>query len=134
MRSRLPLLASLLALPACDVVRSAEGTWAGSCDIDGRNRDDEPFAVTFELSIDSDDGEQLLGRGSFDYGDDTYTGDLKGDRFDEDLWLELHGRHEDASVRLELYGELEGDRVLGECAIYGIEGDLTMRRTGSPKT
>lgn len=123
----------LLALPACDVVRSAEGTWAGSCDIDGSNDEDDPFVVGFEVVIEEDDGEILRGFGSFDYGEDLYEGNLKGDRFDDEVWLELDGHYEEAAVLLELYGDLEGERIVGDCAIYGIEGELTMWRTSTPK-
>jgi hypothetical protein len=123
----------MLSLLGCDTFRSAEGRWAGECAIDGSNPHDDPFLVEFSLLIDYDDGEVVSGSGEFSYGTETFSGKLHGERFDDDLELILDGAHDGESVRLEIEGELDSDRLLGDCAFYGVEGELKMSRTDTPK-
>jgi len=130
---RLLPLALLAALPACDIVRSLEGSWTGECTIDGSNDDDDPFVVPFSLLVEEDDGYDVWGEGSFEWGDDAFSGPLEGERFDDELELVLDGSHDGESVRLDIYGVLTGDRVVGDCAFYGVEGELKMSRSKAGK-
>ena len=111
---------------ACDVGYTAEGAWEGDCTIDEH---DGASVVTFRLEILEPEAGQIEGDGTFKYRDRDYRGYIHGERYAEEVELTIDGSGDDGhGTRLEIEGELEGDRLLGECSLYGVEGRLTMSR------
>ena len=125
---RYALIPLLLSQSGCDVVRSLEGTWLGTCTFRADLIEEDDTDVNFSVDIRSDDGSVVQGVGVFDFKGLTFEGRLSGDRFDQEVTLVLEGAHEGESVRLEIMGGFGDEQIEGECMVYGVEGSLSMVR------
>ncbi|MEL6341992.1 MAG: hypothetical protein AAFV53_02590 [Myxococcota bacterium] len=105
-------------------LRSIDGDWAGACTIDNAEFIEIPFALALE---EFDDG-WLEGGGSFTYKEINYEGPVYGDRIFDEIEIVLDGANEGQATRMEIEGELESDVIVGECAFFGVEGELVMGR------
>ena len=123
-----PLRALLpLCLLGCDAISaSADGEWAGTCLFQG-NYEDDWEAVDFEMWVNELDG-RVKGEGEFTYDHHTFEGKVFGSRDEAFLELELEGSYNGHSTRLEVAGDIAGDRLSGWCSFYGVEGSLEMSR------
>ncbi|MFT5686747.1 MAG: hypothetical protein ACI8RZ_007704 [Myxococcota bacterium] len=124
-----PLNVILFSLIGCDTLNeSAAGQWSGSCSLEAQSSYDEPIEVWFDLDVLEEDEGRILGDGVFTYGHDDYAGKVRGHRDESELELELEGSSEGHSTRLEIEGDLVGNRVNGWCSFYGVSGSLVMSR------
>ena len=124
-----PLRLLLLAgLAGCDTIGpSIDGEWSGTCTIEGEGSYDAPDAVRFELEVFEEDG-RVKGEGEFVYDGYEFEGNVRGMQHGDFVELELEGSSGGHSTRLEIVGDLIGDRLSGACSLYGTDGSLEMSR------
>jgi hypothetical protein len=119
----------LLALIGCDGLGpTAAGQWEGACSLPSQSSYDEPGEVVFSLDVFEEDDGRVRGDGVFTYDHYDFEGTVRGQRDDAELELELEGSSEGHSTRLEIIGNIVGNRVKGSCSFYGVDGSLVMSR------
>ena len=118
------LLLLLIGLTGCGTLgHSSVGQWSGICTLD-----DMGDAVGFELDVYEEEKGEVRGEGLFVYNNYEFAGKVRGFRMDKEIELELEGSSAGIATRLEIYGDIMGNAIRGECSLYGVSGSLQMSR------
>ncbi len=105
------------------------GYWTGVCDAGiGVDR----FDMDMHLEIDGLDGDRVEGGGAFRYNDFLFTGELKGNRDDDALDVDIVGVAGGYTITNRVLLERVGDELEGVCAMTDqdelLEGEITFAR------
>jgi len=121
--------AYLIFLGACAEAETEEitGTWMGRCS----NPDEYiGFDADFELVLEEAVESELTGAGTVDVMDLRFRGEVWGLWAPPVMELWFEGKADKETISLEIDGEAaeDGGSITGDCAVWGVWGDLEMSR------
>ena len=108
-------------------VEDVTGTWMGRC----INPDESiGFEADFELVLEEPVESELTGAGTVDIMDLRFRGEIWGLWAPPMMELWFEGKADQETISLEIDGEADADgrSITGDCAVWGVWGELEMSR------
>lgn len=104
-----------------------EGAWEGNCQIAEYGY---VLDIPTVLEVDEDSGGDIEGEGRVTFYGYNGSGDLEGSRDGEDVNLELDLTVAGYTITMKYVGEVDGDRMEGDCTWqgqgYNLRGDFDL--------